>query len=151
MKKLTSLVLATLALIFALSGCGSDDTADSGTTEADSSPSASSPSEAESPEESESEEAEEPEETESEEPETEPAQITISDFEFESPESVSPGQNIMVTNEDGVLHTVTADDGSFDATIEAGATVELEAPDEAGDFPFICTPHPYMKSTLVVS
>ena len=149
MTKRTVLTMpAALALLFALTGCGSSDPE---TTSTDNSPSAS----ASAPEESEPEAEESQEPEKSDKPESEPADqkpavITISDFAFESPDSVSPGQTIKVTNEDDVLHTVTADDGSFDVPVDGGATVTFKAPTEAGKFPFICTPHPTMTSTLVV-
>lgn len=152
-KKSLLAALAALIIALAVSGCGSEDPqADS----ADSSPSAantdqqqseSQGTESESPQAEESKPSEEPQ---SDPAEKKPAAITISDFEFDSPESVAPGQTIMVTNEDQVLHTVTAEDGSFDVAIDGGATVKFKAPDKAGDFPFFCQPHPYMKSTLVV-
>ncbi|WP_155849957.1 hypothetical protein [Arthrobacter sp. H41] len=41
--------------------------------------------------------------------------ITITDFEYEMPESIAPGAMVTVVNEDSAPHTVTAeDDGGFD-------------------------------------
>ncbi|MFD1716355.1 cupredoxin domain-containing protein [Georgenia deserti] len=77
--------------------------------------------------------------------------ITIVDFEYELPESVEPGATITVTNEDDVGHTVTSDEeGIFDVVVGPGETVDFTAPEEAGEYPFHCTPHPQMTSTLVV-
>src|SRR5690606_14726449 len=76
--------------------------------------------------------------------------ITISDFTYSVPESVEPGATITVRNEDGVGHTVTSDDGHFDVEVPAGQEVGLTVPDEPGEFPFHCRPHPQMTATLVV-
>ena len=111
-----------------------------------------SPSVSESAEEPSPTEAEpSPEEEETEAAPTKPAVITISDFEFDTPDTIAPGQTIMVKNADTSAHTVTADgDGGFDVPIEAGAIAEFTAPEEAGKYPFFCTPHPVMTDTLVV-
>lgn len=76
--------------------------------------------------------------------------VTISDFAFDVPESVPPGAEITVVNEDGSFHTVTADDGTFDVDVPGGETVTFTAPADAGEFAFHCTPHPQMTATLVV-
>ncbi len=143
-----SVLLATAALV-ALSGCGgtAEDTDAGGATSSPPASASASPTDEPSPSEAESSPAEEPSETEQQ----EPAAITISGFEFDTPESVAPGQTITVTNEDEALHTVTAEgDGGFDVEVDGGATAELTAPEEPGQYPFFCTPHPYMTSTLVV-
>lgn len=78
-------------------------------------------------------------------------EITISDFEYDVPEKVSPGATVLVKNEDSVTHTVTAEDGPvFDVTIEPGDEASFVAPDTAGQYPFICTFHANMHGTLVV-
>lgn len=77
--------------------------------------------------------------------------ITISDFAFEVPESVPPGAEVTVVNEDSSFHTVTADDGTFDVGARQGEPVTFTAPDEPGEYPFHCTPHPNMTATLVVA
>ena len=77
--------------------------------------------------------------------------ITISDFAFDVPESVPPGAEVTVVNEDGSFHTVTADDGTFDVGARKGEPVTFTAPDEPGEYPFHCTPHPNMTATLVVA
>lgn len=46
---------------------------------------------------------------------------------------------------------MTADDKSFDSgTISGGQRGEVTAPSKPGSYPYICTIHPYMKSTLIV-
>ena len=76
--------------------------------------------------------------------------IVISDFDYELPDVVPPGAAITIRNEDGVGHTVTADDGTFDVVVGPGEEATLTAPDQPGEFPFHCTPHPAMVATLVV-
>lgn len=78
--------------------------------------------------------------------------MTITGYAFEVPESVAPGAEITVTNEDGVGHTVTSDDdgATFDVTVGPGETVTFTAPEEAGDYAFHCRPHPAMTATLTV-
>lgn len=77
--------------------------------------------------------------------------ITISDFAFDVPDSVPPGAQVTVVNEDSSFHTVTADDGTFDEGARKGEPVTFTAPEEPGEYPFHCTPHPNMTATLVVA
>ncbi len=81
-----------------------------------------------------------------------PNTITIKDFKFLPSEiTVSPGAKVTVTNQDTVVHTVTANDKAFDTgNLAGGQGGELTAPSKPGSYPFICTPHPYMTGTLVV-
>lgn len=76
--------------------------------------------------------------------------ITITEFEYTVPDTIEPGVEVTVTNEDPVGHTVTADDGTFDVDVPAGETVTFTAPEEAGEYSFFCEPHPNMVSTLTV-
>ncbi|WP_168796496.1 cupredoxin domain-containing protein [Arthrobacter echini] len=81
----------------------------------------------------------------------EEAIITIADFEYQMPESIAPGAEVTVTNEDDAPHTVTADgEGDFDVEVGAGETVTFTAPDEPGDYAVVCTYHPQMSGTLVI-
>ncbi len=87
-------------------------------------------------------------------PTEEPAEkvvITISDFAFQVPGPVPPGAEVTVVNEDSSYHTVTADDGTFDVGARQGEPVTFTAPEQPGDYPFHCTPHPNMTATLVVA
>lgn len=79
--------------------------------------------------------------------------IMIKDFAFTPADiTVAPGTKIMVTNSDSVVHTLTANDKSFDTgSITNGQTVELTAPTAPGKYPFRCTPHQYMTGTLTVA
>jgi plastocyanin len=63
---------------------------------------------------------------------------------------VPAGTTIVWTNRDPVAHTVTAEDGSWDSgLIQPGATWRRTF-DRPGTYPFICTPHPFMKGVVVV-
>lgn len=79
--------------------------------------------------------------------------ITIEGFAYTVPDSVPPGAQITVRNADGVGHTVTSDDGgaTFDVPVGPGEEVTFTAPEEPGEVPFHCTPHPAMTATLVVA
>ncbi len=77
--------------------------------------------------------------------------ITIKDFKFEGPDSIAPGATVTVVNEDAAAHTVTSEEeGLFDAVVEGNSTVTFTAPDDAGDYAYICTYHPNMTGSLVV-
>jgi plastocyanin len=78
------------------------------------------------------------------------AVITIKDFAFTTPASVSPGATVSVHNMDSIAHSVTADDGkSFDSPAQPGDS-SFKAPTTPGSYTFHCTPHPEMHGTLVV-
>lgn len=84
-----------------------------------------------------------------------PAEATapvISDFAFDpDPISITVGDAVTWTNEDGFAHTVTADDDSFDSgNLDSGATFE-QTFDEAGEFTYHCNIHPQMTGTVSVS
>jgi plastocyanin len=76
--------------------------------------------------------------------------ITIKDFSFTTPDSVSPGATVTVDNEDGTAHTVTSDEGDAFDDAASGRTSTFIAPTEPGSYPFHCSIHPSMHGTLVV-
>jgi plastocyanin len=80
------------------------------------------------------------------------AAISIKDFGYGAPITVSPGATVTVTNMDSAEHTVTADQGSvFDVEVkENGGTGTFTAPSAPGTYPFHCTYHPNMHGTLTV-
>jgi len=85
---------------------------------------------------------------------TEPGQtaIRIVDFGYAGDLMVEPGQTIQVINDDGVPHTLTAEDGSFDSgVIGGGDGGSFATPAADGTFSFICTIHPSMSGELTVS
>lgn len=77
--------------------------------------------------------------------------ITIKGFAFTVTGRVSPGQEIMVHNEDSEAHTVTADSASaFDVVVPASSMAKLKAPEKAGSYKFHCNYHSNMHGTLTV-
>lgn len=78
--------------------------------------------------------------------------ITIKDFAFGDPITVSPGAAVTVTNQDSADHTVTADQGqAFDAKVKgSGGTATFTAPSQPGTYAFHCTYHPNMHGKLTV-
>ena len=91
-----------------------------------------------------------PTETESSEP-AEEVVVTIEDFAYSELEPVAPGTEITVENTDTAAHTLTADgEGGFDVTIAPGKSATFTAPEEAGEYPYLCTFHAAMTGTLRV-
>ena len=80
------------------------------------------------------------------------AAISIKDFGYGAPITVSAGAMVTVTNVDTAEHTVTADQGSaFDVEVkENGGTATFTAPSAPGTYAFHCTYHPNMHGTLTV-
>jgi len=77
--------------------------------------------------------------------------IVISDFTYDVPDSVPAGAQITVRNDDDVGHTVTSyEEGMFDVAVAPGEEAVLTVPEQPGEYPFHCTPHPTMTATLVV-
>ncbi len=77
--------------------------------------------------------------------------ITITNFAYQGPDSVSPGSTLTVKNEDSQAHTVTSDQGGlFDAVVPGGGNVVFTAPTTAGSYTYHCTYHGNMHGTLVV-
>ncbi len=78
--------------------------------------------------------------------------VTIAGFAF-SPQSltVPVGTKVTWTNNDGVAHTVTSDDGkTFDSSsISPGSTYSFTFT-KAGTYTYHCSIHPNMKATIVV-
>lgn len=78
------------------------------------------------------------------------AVIQIKSFAYSGPDSVAAGATVTVTNMDAQAHTVTADDGSFDAVVPPGASVTFTAPKKPGKYTYHCTYHASMLGTLTV-
>jgi plastocyanin len=79
-----------------------------------------------------------------------PPTITISQFAF-NPVMVPAGTTVTVNNLDGVEHTVTATDGSFDSGVLAtGGAIGIVAPATPGVYSFFCAIHPSMSGQLTV-
>jgi len=75
----------------------------------------------------------------------------VEDFSFEPARlEVQRGTRVTWTNEGQVIHTVTANDSSFDSgEIDSGAkgSVTFSRP---GTYEYHCTPHPFMRGVIVV-
>lgn len=63
---------------------------------------------------------------------------------------VAAGTTVEWTNEDPLAHTVTAPDGSFDSGLVAPGGRWRHTFHEPGEYPFACTPHPFMNGRVVV-
>jgi LPXTG-motif cell wall-anchored protein len=76
---------------------------------------------------------------------------TISDFKY-APSSitVTAGDSVTWTNDGPAGHSATADDGSFDTGVLGRGTSGSHRFTKAGTYAFHCTPHPFMKGTVVV-
>ena len=77
--------------------------------------------------------------------------VTIDDFSFMPSElTVSVGDTVTWTNDQGVAHTVTADTGEFDSGNLAQGAEFTETFDAAGTFPYFCAIHPSMTGSITV-
>jgi len=64
--------------------------------------------------------------------------------------AIAAGKTVTWTNNDQLVHTISANDGSWDSgPIEPGKTWSHTFA-AAGDYAFHCTPHPFMKGVVVV-
>jgi plastocyanin len=77
--------------------------------------------------------------------------VAIKDFEFgPATITIKVGDTVTWTNNGPSLHTVTADDGSFDSgNVDVGKTFSHTF-QSAGTFAYHCTIHPFMKATVIV-
>jgi plastocyanin len=78
------------------------------------------------------------------------ATIHIKSFAYTGPETVPAGATVTAMNMDTEAHTLTADDGSFDAVVKAGTSVTFTAPAKPGAYAYHCTYHSNMHGTLTV-
>ena len=75
--------------------------------------------------------------------------ITIANFAFDPDTlTLSGATDVTVTNNDSATHTFTADDGSFDVTVDPGAT---ETVNVSASTDFHCSIHPQMTATITVT
>ncbi len=63
---------------------------------------------------------------------------------------VNVGTTVTWTNEDTVIHTVTAEDGSFDSGFLREGDTWSYTFQEPGEFEYLCTPHPWMRAKVIV-
>lgn len=79
-------------------------------------------------------------------------EIDISNFSFGGDEMRVPvGTTVRWVNRDPVGHTVTPDDGDWGSPLIGPGEVFEHTFSEPGRYPYHCIPHPYMKSSVVVS
>ena len=75
--------------------------------------------------------------------------ITVKDFQFTT-KSVKAGAKVTVHNNGPSTHSVTADAGGFDVTVDSGKDATFTAPSKAGTYKFHCKFHSQMHGTLTV-
>jgi len=78
--------------------------------------------------------------------------VEIRDFAYDpDPIEVAAGTTLAWTNQDDVPHTATAEDGSFDTgRIDTGQDGSATF-DQPGTYAYVCTFHPKMAGTVVVT
>ena len=63
---------------------------------------------------------------------------------------VPVGTTVTWTNDDQMMHSVTAADGSFDSgLLDAGESWSYTF-DQPGEFEYFCSPHPWMRAKVIV-
>lgn len=79
--------------------------------------------------------------------------LDIKNFTFSPmPLAVKAGQTVTVTNDDTTIHTVRADDTSFDTgNLNGGTSGSFVAPAKAGTYAFHCNIHDFMTGTIQVA
>jgi amicyanin len=78
--------------------------------------------------------------------------IMIRNFAFQPPEvTIKKGTLVTWVNEDSVGHTVTSNDGKFPSSgsFSKGESYQVQF-NNPGTYTYHCTPHPYMKGTIIV-
>jgi LPXTG-motif cell wall-anchored protein len=77
--------------------------------------------------------------------------VTIADFNFAPATiTINQGDTVTWTNDGPTPHSATSPDGAFDTGIFPRGQSRSHTFDQAGTFAYICTPHPFMKGTVVV-
>lgn len=60
------------------------------------------------------------------------------------------GTTVTWTNDDAIMHTVTAVDESFDSGFFAEGDSWSYTFDEPGEFEYSCLPHPWIRAKVIV-
>lgn len=77
--------------------------------------------------------------------------VTVDNFAYDVPATVSPGATVVVDNVDVETHTLTAKgDGGFAVTVPVDGQGTFVAPTAPGDYPFNCLLHGGMEGVLTV-
>lgn len=63
---------------------------------------------------------------------------------------VKAGTTVTWSNDDAMLHTVTAVDGSFDSGFLNEGDTWSYTFDTVGEYEYLCTPHPWMRAKVIV-
>jgi plastocyanin len=63
---------------------------------------------------------------------------------------ITAGTTVVWRNEDQLIHTVTANDKSFDSGLLQPGRTYRRTFDRPGQYPYYCIPHPFMKGVVVV-
>lgn len=77
-------------------------------------------------------------------------EIRITGFKFPETLSVAAGQTVRWINDDAVDHTITFDGGEGTSPPIGQGGVFTHTFARAGTYTYHCTPHPFMKGTIVV-
>ena len=78
--------------------------------------------------------------------------VTISNYSFgPAAIKVKAGTTVTWTNQDGVEHTVTGDNGGPSSALFGRGASYTYTFAKAGTYTYHCMPHPYMKGTVVVT
>jgi len=81
-----------------------------------------------------------------------PVTVSIEDYAFDAATVEIPvGTTVTWTNEGGVIHTTTSTEGLWDSGIMSSGDEFSHTFDTAGTFTYICTLHPVMIGTIVVT
>jgi len=65
--------------------------------------------------------------------------------------TVEAGRKILVTNKGRIPHTATSTTGKFDTGLFGHNKSAVLTIDEPGTYKLLCTPHPWMKATIIVT
>lgn len=78
--------------------------------------------------------------------------ITIENFSFGDPITISPGATVTVRNTYTETHSLSSDDGLWDTSgITPGSSATFVAPDKPGTYKFHCNFHANMHGSLIVA
>jgi plastocyanin len=79
------------------------------------------------------------------------ARVPIRDFEFGIQRlTVRPGTTVVWVNEGNTPHTSTSTSGVWNSPMLARGESYSRVFTQAGEYPYICTPHPFMTAVVVV-
>ena len=78
--------------------------------------------------------------------------VTIKNYTFVPASlTIKAGDTVVWTNEDQASHTVALADGSFESVLIHTGESFSRTFTTAGNVPYACGPHPYMKASLIVT